>query len=136
MLKESHRKSCPGLRGFGTGGKFVPLLRGSIGDVGDVSVGCSSCARPAVATSRSRWESVSATANRRAAGRRSSPKSGNDTSYAGTRLAADRARGHVQPLGVMGDQLVGSADRVGDRLAVAAVAQSRGESIVRCSAPR
>ena len=91
-------------------------------------------------TSRSRWESVSATANRRAAGRRSSPKSGNDTSYPVRGSVPSAPAAHAQPLGVMGDQLVGPADRVGDGVAVAAVGdrreRARSSAAARRGSPR
>ena len=59
-----------------------PLLRGSIGHTYDGSRGFRdvAIALPST-TSRSRCDSVSATAKRRAAGLRSSPNSGYDTSY-------------------------------------------------------
>src|SRR6478672_3534855 len=108
-----------------------PLLRGSIGDAGDVPV------RLQLVTFRRAVPDQSLEVGERlrdgkpARRRPQIVTEQRERHFIGrARLGADGGSGDEQTLGVMGDQLVGPADRVGDRVAVTAVG-NRGSQVDR-----
>ena len=78
-------------------------------------------------TSRSRWDSVSATAKRRWIGGERRPEEIVRDLVAGARLAAERGLGAVEPVGVVVGDRRAARRRIGDGYAVAAVRDARRE---------